>query len=269
MTAHPGRPTHSPAEGTDTSDLTGQCALVTGSTRGIGRGIVLLLAAHGARVIVHGRNRDRVEEVRREVEALGGTAMGVRADLTSAEAVQHLHDEVTTAWGTPDIVVANAGGSPVRPGPIEQISLHDWRASIDRNLTATFLTVKAFTPGMKQRGSGAIVTMSSAAARRPDARSPAAYAAAKAGIELLTQDLAAQVGPDGVRVNCIAPETILTERNQQMIPPDLQAALVASHPVRRLGTVDDVAQAVLFLVTHQSAWITGIVLDVAGGSVLR
>lgn len=199
-----------------------------------------------------------MEEVRREVEALGGTAMGVRADLTGAEAVQYVRDEVTTAWGTPDIVVANAGGSPVRPRPIEQISLHDWRASIDGNLTATFRTVKAFTPGMRQRGSGAIITMSSAAARRPDARSPTAYAAAKAGVELLTQDLAAQVGPYGVRVNYIAPETILAEHNQQMIAPDLQAALVASHPIRRLGTVDDVAQAVLFLVIQQSAWVTGI-----------
>lgn len=164
MTAGPRQLTHNPAGRTD---LSGQCALVTGSTRGIGRGIALLLAAHGARVVVHGRNRDTVEEVRREAEALGGTAMGVRADLTSAEAVQHLHDEVTTAWGTPHIVVANAGGSPVRPGPIEQISIHDWRASIDGNLTASFLTVKAFIPGMKQRGSGVIVTMSSAAARRP------------------------------------------------------------------------------------------------------
>jgi len=172
MTAGPRQPTRNPAGRTGSTDLSGQCALVTGSTRGIGRGIALLLAAHGARVVVHGRSRDAVEEVRREVEALGGTAMGVLAELTSAEAVQHLHDEVTTAWGTPDIVVANAGGSPVRPGPIEQISLQDWRASIDGNLTATFLTVKAFTPGMKQRGSGAIVTMSSAAARRPGVPTP-------------------------------------------------------------------------------------------------
>ncbi len=197
--------------------LTGQCALVTGSTRGIGRAIVLLLAAHGARVIVHGRNRDTVEEVRREVESLGGTAIGVRAVLTGAEAVQHVrrgHDSV----GTPDIVVANAFGSPVRASPIEQISLHDWPASIDGNLTATFLTVKAFTPGMKQRGSGAIATMSSAPARRLDARSPAAYAAAKAGIELLTQDLAAQVGPYGVPVNCIAPETIMISGGLRISP---------------------------------------------------
>jgi len=270
MTASPRRPTASlPAARTHSSDLTGQCALVTGSSRGIGRAIALLLAASGARVVVHGRNPDTVEEVRREVEALGGTAMAVLADLTDADAVQDLHDRVVSAWGTPDIVVANAGGNPVQPGPIEQISLRDWRASIDANLTATFLTVKAFLPAMKQRGSGAIITMSSAAARRPDARSPAAYAAAKAGVELLTQDLAAQTGPLGLRVNCVAPETILTQRNKQTIPPDVQAALVATHPVRRLGTEDDVAQAVLFLVTEQASWITGIVLDIAGGSVLR
>lgn len=251
------------------SDLTGRYAVVTGSSRGIGRGIALLLAERGARVVVHGRSRDAVEEVRQEVEDLGGTAYGVLADLTSAADVQRMHDEVVAAGGTPDIVVANAGGSPVRPGPIEQISLEDWRASIDANLTAAFLTVKAFTPGMKERGSGAIVTVSSAAARRPDARAPAAYAAAKAGIELLTQDLAAQAGPSGVRVNCVAPETILTEGNQQAIPQDMQAALVATHPIRRLGTVDDVAQAVLYLASEQSAWVTGVVLDVAGGSVLR
>jgi 3-oxoacyl-[acyl-carrier protein] reductase len=251
------------------ADLTGMSAVVTGSSRGIGRGIALLLAAHGARVVVHGRNPDAVQEVRQAIQAAGGTALGVLADLTDADAVERLRNEVGSAWGTPDIVVVNAGGSPVRPGPVEELSLEDFHASIDGNLTATFLTVKAFTPGMKQRGSGVIVTMSSAAARRPDARSPVAYAAAKAAIELLTKDLAAQAGPFGIRVNCVAPETILTESNQQLIPPALQAELAAAHPARRLGTVDDVAQAVLFLASEQSAWVTGITLDVAGGSVLR
>lgn len=140
--------------------------------------------------------------------------------------------------------------------------------SIETNLTATFLTVKAFLPGMKRRGRGAIVTMSSAAARRPTAQSPIAYAAAKAGIEVLTREMALQAGPDGVRVNCIAPETILTERNQLRIPEDRQAQLALTHPIRRLGTPEDVADAALFLVSERSAWISGIVLDVAGGSVL-
>src|SRR5437763_16614299 len=121
---------------------------------------------------------------------------------------------------------------------------------------------------MKERGGGAIITMSSAAARRPHPGSPIAYAAAKAGIELLTKDVAAQAGPSGVRVNCIAPETIMTERNQQQIPDEVQDALIASHPIRRLGTPEDVASAALFLASDSAAWITGVTVDVAGGSVL-
>lgn len=107
----------------------------------------------------------------------------------------------------------------------------DWRASVDANLTATFLTIKAFLPGMRQRHEGTIITMSSAAARRPTPQSPLAYAAAKAGIEVLTKELAAQAGPDGIRANCIAPETIVTERNQQQIPAAIQQKLGYSHPI--------------------------------------
>ena len=136
------------------------------------------------------------------------------------------------------------------------------------NLTATFLTIRSVLPGMKARGRGCIITMSSAAARRPHPGSPVAYAAAKAGIELLTKDLAAQAGPFGVRAACIAPETILTERNQQQIPADVQETLVMTHPIRRLGTPEDVAEAALFLASDGASWISGIVLDVAGGSVL-
>jgi 3-oxoacyl-[acyl-carrier protein] reductase len=121
---------------------------------------------------------------------------------------------------------------------------------------------------MRQRGRGSIVTMSSAAARRPTAGSPIAYAAAKAGIEVLTRAVAAQAGPDGVRANCIAPETIMTERNQRQIPEQTQQSLIASHPVRRLGTPQDVAEAALFLASDDASWVSGVVLDVAGGSVL-
>src|SRR5829696_8076274 len=96
--------------------------------------------------------------------------------------------------------------------------------------------------------------------------SPVAYAAAKAGIEIFTQDLAAQAGPYGVRANCIAPETILTERNKEQIPPEVKESLREQHPIRRLGTPDDVARAALFLASDDSEWITGIVLDVAGSA---
>src|SRR5688572_1263667 len=111
-----------------------------------------------------------------------------------------------------------------------------WNASISANLTTTFMTVRAFLPGMKVRGSGNIITLSSAAARKPYPVAPVPYAAAKAGVQIFTQDLAAQAGPFGVRANCIAPETILTERNRERIPVDRQEALRQQHPIPRLGT---------------------------------
>ena len=95
-----------------------------------------------------------------------------------------------------------------------------------------------------------------------------AYSVAKAGIELLTQDVAAQAGPYHIRVNCIAPETILTERNEQRIPDDHRTVLVEAHPIKRLGTPDDIANAALFLASVNSSWITGVILDVAGGAVM-
>jgi 3-oxoacyl-[acyl-carrier protein] reductase len=248
--------------------LQDQVALVTGSSRGIGAAIATRFAQAGAHVVVHGRDVEALETVRREIEADGGRAIAVVADLTDAAQVERMHAEIEDRAGPVDILVANAGGSPVPPGPIEQITEEAWRASIDVNLTATFLTIRSVLPGMKARGRGCIITMSSAAARRPHPGSPVAYAAAKAGIELLTKDLAAQAGPFGVRAACIAPETIMTERNQQQIPADIQENLVMTHPIRRLGTPEDVAEAALFLASDGASWISGVVLDVAGGSVL-
>jgi 3-oxoacyl-[acyl-carrier protein] reductase len=250
------------------TDLHGQIALVTGSSRGIGAAIARLLAAHGAAVVVHGRDADAAAAVTAEITKAGGQAIPATCDVTRYEQVEAMRDSIQDRLGPVDILVANAGGSTVRPGPLEEITEADWRASVDANLTATFLTIKAFLPGMKQRGHGTIVTMSSAAARRPTVQSPLPYAAAKAGVELLTKELAAQAGPHGVRVNCIAPETIMTERNQRQIPDEVKEQLRLAHPIRRLGVPDDVARAALFLASGQSAWVSGITLDVAGGSVL-
>ena len=121
---------------------------------------------------------------------------------------------------------------------------------------------------MKERKSGNVITISSTAGRAPHPQAPIPYAAAKAGIQMLTQVVAAQVGPFGIRANCIAPETILTERNKERIPAAQQQALVDRHAVKRLGTPEDVARAALFLASEEAAWITGIVLDVAGGAVM-
>lgn len=215
---------------------------------------------------VHGRDPAALTAVHAEIEKLGGRAIQAIADVTSFAAIEAMRERIEKELGPIDILVANAGGSPIPPGLIEDISESDWRASVDANLTATFLTVKSVLPGMKQRRSGNIVTVSSAAGHRPHVRSPVAYAAAKAGIELFTKDLALQAGPFGIRANCLAPETILTERNLQQIPEGIRQQLVEAHPIRRLGIPDDVAGAALFLVTEESGWITGTVIDISGGS---
>jgi 3-oxoacyl-[acyl-carrier protein] reductase len=247
--------------------LKDKTALITGSSRGIGAAIAKLFAREGAKVVLHGRDTQALSTVLAEVTHAGGKASYVTGDVTKFDEIEAMRHRIEREFGLLDILVANAGGSFTTPGPIEGTSEDEWRAPIDRNLTATFLTIKSFLPGMKER-TGNIITMSSAAARRPHPMSPIAYAAAKAGIEILTQDIAGQVGPYGIRVNCIAPETILSERNRTRIPSVQQDELIELHPIRRLGTPADVAHAALYLACDDAAWVTGIVLDVAGGAVM-
>lgn len=248
--------------------LRDRVALVTGSSRGIGAAIARAFAHEGACVAVHGRDATALATVDKTIRRDGGTVLTVTADVTRLDEIERMRDEIEARLGPVDILVANAGGNYAMPGPLEETPEAAWRATVDGNLTATFLTLRSFLPGMKQRRRGSIITISSAAARRGHARSPIAYAAAKAGIQIMTQHLAAQVGPDGIRVNCIAPETILTERNMERIPDDIKESMVSTHPLRRLGTPDDVARAAVFLASDEAAWITGEIIDVAGGAVM-
>jgi len=248
--------------------LKDKVAVVTGSSRGIGASIAKLFAEEGAHVAIHGRDRAALSLIETELEQFGGRVTSVVADVTNFDDLEAMRRHIEQTLGSIDVVVANAGGSFTMPAPLEEISKDGWRASVEGNLTATFLTIKSVLPAMKQRKSGSIITISSAAGRRPHPNSPIPYSAAKAGIQILTQDVAAQVGPFGIRVNCIAPETILTDRNRARIPEAQQQQLVEFHPIRRLGSPEDVARAALFFASDQSSWITGVILDVAGGAVM-
>lgn len=246
-------------------NLNNRTALVTGSSRGIGAAIATLFAQCGAQVAIHGRDTTATSKVQAQIERAGGRAISVVGDVTKFTEIETMRDRIEQEFGPVDILVTSAGGSFTPPAPIEDIPEDGWRASVDGNLTSTFLTIKSFLPGMKRRKTGTIITISSVAGHRPHPKAPIPYSAAKAGIEIFTKDVAAQVGPFGIRVNCIAPETILTERNIERIPANQQDALAQMHSVQRLGTPQDVALAALFLVSEDSAWITGVVLDVAGG----
>src|SRR5262252_6651727 len=160
--------------------LKDKIALVTGSSRGIGAAIAALFAREGAKVALHGRDVDALSAVLANIVQAGGEAIDVTADVTKFSDIEAMRRRIEREFGPLDILIANAGGS----------------------LTATFLTIKSFLPRMKERRTGNIITISSAAARRPYPVAPIAYAAAKAGIEILTQDLAGQVGPYGIRANC-------------------------------------------------------------------
>ena len=248
--------------------LEGRVALVTGSSRGIGQAIAAELARQGAAVAVHGRNENTVADVASAIRDSGGNAVGVTGDVTSFDQIEAMRRQVEDSLGPVDVLVANAGASLAPPAPLEDISETAWRATVDANLLATFLTLRSFLPGMKQRRRGSIITMASSAGRKADARAPIPYAAAKAAIALMTQDVAAQAGPSGIRVNCIAPETIMTARMLEQIPAAQQAAMADSHPLKRLGTAEDVASAAVFLASDAAGWITGLVLDVTGGAVM-
>jgi 3-oxoacyl-[acyl-carrier protein] reductase len=249
-------------------DLAGKVAVVTGGSKGIGAATSVLLGHNGARVAVCGRDPETIESVTAEVREAGAAdAVGLAADLTAPDGAAELRAEVEQRLGPADVLCAFAGGFGART-PLLETELDEWNHVVESNLTTTFLTLREFAPGMVERGAGSIVTMASNAARFLDIKLTASYAASKAGIAMLSRHAALELGPHGVRVNVLAPATILTERVKGVMDEERRASIAAMAPLGTIGAPEDPALAALFLASDSARWMTGVTIDVAGGRIM-
>jgi 3-oxoacyl-[acyl-carrier protein] reductase len=244
-------------------DLAGKVALVTGGSKGIGAATVRALAANEVRVAVNGREQEAIDKLAAEV---GG--IGISADASHWSEIERMREQVESELGPVDILAPFAGGFGAYT-PVQDISEEEWHSVIDNNLTATFLAIKSFLPGMLERGRGTIVTMASNAGRHLDATLTASYAASKAGIVQLTRHVAREVGSHGIRVNCVAPGTTETERIMRILTDEGRAEIAAKSPLGRLGKPEECAHATLFLASEAAAgYLTGTTLDISGGRIM-
>ncbi|GAA2787690.1 SDR family NAD(P)-dependent oxidoreductase [Saccharopolyspora taberi] len=246
-------------------DLNSKIVLITGGSRGIGAQTARAFAAQGAKVCVVGRDQDALAAVVAGITDRGGTAISAASDVTDSTALERVREQVESQLGPVDVLASFAGGQG-RPIPAAELTEQRWREVLDSDLTSAFLTIRAFLPGMLERGRGSIITMSSAAGRQPS-EANLAYGVANAGLVMLTRHLAAEIGPRGIRVNCIAPSAVETEKTRTHMPAEVRQKIADLHPLRRIGTTDDVSQAALFLASEAASWLTGITIDVAGGRI--
>jgi 3-oxoacyl-[acyl-carrier protein] reductase len=249
-----------------TSDLTGARALVTGAGHGIGRAVALALAAAGADVAVHyGSSADGAASTASEIEKLGRRAVVVSGDVRDSSSVNAFVAQAVEFLGGLDVLVTNAGHLVGRV-PLGEMSDEHWHSVLDVNLTSTFLTVRAALPALTE-SRGRIVTMSSVAGHNGGGPGSSAYAAAKAGVIGLTKALAKEFGPKGVTVTSVAPGFIAdTAFHNTFTPPEGQKAQVAGIPIGRGGTVEDVAEAVVYLAGPGATFANGAILDLNGGA---
>jgi NAD(P)-dependent dehydrogenase (short-subunit alcohol dehydrogenase family) len=246
-----------------TATLDGRTALVTGGNSGIGRAIALDLAAHGAHVILTGRDVTRGEEVVATIRANGGKADFVAASLSDERSARALAAQATDlGGGHVDVLVNNAGIYPF--GPTDAARETDFDAVYDVNVKAPFFLVAALAPSMAERGRGAIINISTMVAHYGQAQM-ALYGSSKAAINLLTKSWAAEYGPSGVRVNAVSPGPTRTEGTAPM--GGALDELAATTPHGRPGRPEEIAAAVTFLASDDAAYIHGAVLPVDGGRI--
>jgi len=241
--------------------LDGKVAMVTGSTRGIGRSVALTLAAAGAKVAVIGRDQGRAGQA---AEAIGHEAAGFACDVTSDASVQEAVGAIEKALGPIDILVNNAGVT--KDNVFLRLSDADWDTVLEANLKGAFRTIRAAARGMMKKRWGRIINVSSVVGIIGN-KGQANYAASKAGLLGLTKSMARELASRGITVNAVAPGFIETDMTNALTP-EQREALAKQIPLERLGKPEDVAAAVLFLASEGASYITGQVLVVDGGMVM-
>lgn len=249
--------------------LEGKVALITGGNSGIGSATAARFAIEGAKVVITGRNVERGEQIASEIVANGGEALFIESDVRSAADCRQAVDQTLERFGQIDVLFNNAG--VFHPKTIPDCTEEEWDETIDSSLKGAFLMSKYVLPSMIERRSGSIIHTSSGWGILGGDKA-AAYCAAKGGLVIMAKAMAIDHGPDGIRVNCVCPGDVLTP----MLPDDAAkrgmawddyAAGAEKRPLGRIGTVEDIANAVLYLASDESSFVTGEALVVDGGGV--
>ncbi len=241
--------------------LSGRVALVTGASRGIGKGVALKLAAEGADLVVSATTIEAAQATADEIVRLGRKALAIKANVADAHDVENLFNQTLATFGRLDILVNNAGIT--RDGLLLRMKQDDWQSVIDTNLTGTFLCTKEASKIMTKARYGRIVSITSVVGQMGNA-GQANYCSSKAGIIGLTKAVARELARRNVTVNAVAPGFIETDMTDALTEK-VKEGMLQQIPLERLGTVDDIAQAVYFLVSDMAGYITGHVLSVNGG----
>ncbi len=244
-------------------------ALVTGASRGFGRAIALAFAAEGAAVVVnYVGSRPQAEEVAATIRDLGRDAVVVRADVAREDDVRHLVEATLTRFGRLDVLVNNAG--IMTHGPFLEVAVADYDRMLAVNVVGTMLCTRAALPAMIERGHGRIINLSSQLGTIGGVAGggQAAYAATKGAIDSFTKAIAREFGHHGITANAIAPGSIETDMSRAVMTPEFKARRIQELPVRRMGTVEDVAHVAVFLASEASGFLTGQIVHASGGLVM-
>ncbi len=250
-------------------DMTGQVALITGSSRGIGKAIAEEMAEQGAKVVISSRKQAACEAVAAEINTKygAGTAIAVAANISSKDALQHLVDETRRAFGKVTALVCNAASNPYY-GPSEGIADEQFRKIMDNNILSNHWLIHMVAPEMLERGEGSITIVSSIGGLK-GSTVIGAYCISKAADMQMARNLADEFGPKGVRVNCIAPGLIRTDFARALWEnPDTLARSTARSPLRRIGEPEEIAGAAVFLASRAGAFTTGQTLVIDGGQTV-